>query len=111
MAFDGEQGIRSLNRSVLPGVAGENQPSVSLMDQPDKLQHLSPANLTSFVHHNDGAVSKFTLCEKTGDRRWRRKPGFFHFHDLLTLWRENDHAPASLPKLLHQFAQNKTFAR
>ena len=61
MAFDGEQGIRSLNRSVLPRVAGENQPSVSLMDQPDKLQHLPPANLSRFVHHDDGAVSKFTL--------------------------------------------------
>ena len=61
MAFDGEQSIRSLNRSVLPRVAGENQPSVSLMDQPDKLQHLPPANLPRFVHHDDGAVSKFTL--------------------------------------------------
>jgi hypothetical protein len=61
MAFDGKQGIRSLNRSVLPRVAGENQPSVSLMDQPDKLQHLPPANLPRFVHHDDGAVSQFTL--------------------------------------------------
>ena len=56
-------------------------------------------------------VSKFTLDEKIGDRRWRRKPGLLHLHDLLTLRRENDHAPARLPKLLHQFAQDKTFAR
>jgi hypothetical protein len=40
-----------------------------------------------------------------------RQPGLVHFHDLLTLWRENDHAPARLPQLLHQFTQNKTFAR
>ena len=94
MAFDGKQGIRSLNRAVLPGVAGENQSSVSLMDQPDKLQHLPPANLPRFVHHDNGAVSQFTFDKKIGDRRWRRKPGLVHFHDLLTLRRENDHAPA-----------------
>ena len=29
---------------------------------------------------------------------------------MLTLRRENDHAPAKLPQLLHQFAQNKTLA-
>ena len=111
MAFDGEQGIRSLNRSVLPRVAGKNQPSVSLMDQPDKLQHLPPANLSRFVHHNDCAVRKFTLDEKIGDRRWRRKTSLLHLDDLLTLRRENDHAPAKLPKLIHQFAQDKTLAR
>jgi hypothetical protein len=111
MAFDGEQSIRSLNRPVLPRVAGENQPSMSLMDQPDKLQHLPPANLSRFVHHDDSAVRKFTLDEKIGDRRWRRKSSLLHLHDLLTLRRENDHAPARLPKLIHQFAQDKTFAR
>ena len=81
------------------------------MDQPDKLQHLSPANLSRFVHHDDGAVSQFTLDEKIGDRRWRRKPGFFHFHDLLPLRGENDHAAARLSQLLHQFAQDKTLTR
>src|SRR5208283_4461679 len=81
MAFDGEQGIRSLNRSVLPRVAGKNQPSMSLMDQPDKLQHLPPANLSSFVHHNDCAVRKFTLDEKIGDCRWRRKTSLLHLDD------------------------------
>ena len=40
------------------------------MDQPDKLQHLPSANLTSFVHNDDGAVSKLTLDEKIGDCRW-----------------------------------------
>jgi len=111
MAFDGEQSVRSLNRSVLPSVAGKNQPSVSLIDQPDKLQHLPPANLTRFVHHDDGAIGQFTLDEEIGDRRWRRKSGLFHLHDLLTLRRENDHAPAKLPQLPNQFAQDKTFAR
>ncbi len=32
MAFDGQQSIRILNRPVLPRVAGQNQPAVSLMD-------------------------------------------------------------------------------
>src|ERR1700722_14545229 len=81
------------------------------MDQPDKLQHLPPTNLTRFVHHDDGAVSKFTLCEKTGDRRWRWKTSLRQLHNLLTLRRENDHASARLPKLFHQFAQDKTLAR
>ena len=47
------------------------------------------------------------LATVVGDR----KPGLLHLHDLLTLRRENDHAPARLPQLLHQFAQDKTFAR
>ena len=104
MPFDGAQGIRSLYRSVLPGVAGENQPSVSLVDQTHEFQHLPPANLARFVHHNHGAVSKFTLGKKTGDRRWRRKSSLLHLHDLLALRREDDHGSAGLLDLPDQLA-------
>jgi hypothetical protein len=111
MTFDGKQRIRSLNRAVLPGVAGENhRPCRSWINRTSSnicRPPICPASSTTMT----ALSAKFTLDEKIGDRRWRRKPGLLHFHDLLTLRRENDHAPARLPKLLHQFAQNKTFAR
>ncbi len=112
MPFNGKQRIRSLNRSMLPRVAGENQPSVSFAHQPDQAPSICrppicPASSTTMTALS--ASSRFD--QKIGDRRWRWKSGLLHLHDLLTLRRENDHAPARLPKLLHQFAQDKTFAR
>src|SRR5579859_1465690 len=95
---------------MLPSVAGQNQPSMPLVNQPDKFQHLTPANLSGFIHDDDGAVRQFTLEQKVGNCCGRRKSSLLHLHHLLTLRREDDHAPARLSKLLDEFTKDKTLA-
>ena len=64
MALDGEQGIRSLDSAMLPGVAGKNHPGIVLASKTQQFQHLPSANLPRLVHNHD----------RTGDSsRLRRK--------------------------------------
>ena len=96
---------------MLSCVAREYKASLTFSHEPDKLQHLPPANLTRFIHNHDRAFSQFTLEEKAGDSRRRPKSSLLHLDYLLSLRRENDNAPARLPKLFDQLTQNKTLAR
>src|SRR5688572_30030193 len=76
----------------------------------DKLCHLSPSNLTCFVHGYDGVFRQFALQEKTSHGHWRKESGLLHLDDLLSLRCENDNASTRLLKLLRQFAKNETLA-
>ncbi len=55
VSFDGEQRIGRLDGTMLPRVAGKNQPRVSLTNQPDEFVHLPSANLPRLVHNHDRA--------------------------------------------------------
>ena len=73
MPFNGQQRIRSLDRSMLARVARKNHPRIPFARQPDQFEHLASANLAGLVHHDDRALGQFTLEQKIGNRRWRRK--------------------------------------
>jgi hypothetical protein len=51
------------------------------------------------IHDHDRIRGQFTLEQKIGDRRRRRESRAFHVHDLLALWREDNHCFAGLPNL------------
>ena len=111
MALDGEQRIRSLNRSVLSRVAGKNHAGIPLLGQPEQVPAFDARqSARPRPPRRRRCSGKFTLGEKAGDRGWRRKSRLLHVHDLLTLRRENDHRSARLPKLLDQFVQDKALA-
>ena len=94
MQLNGPQRIRSLDRPMLPRIARKNQSGISFLRQPDQFQHLATANLSRFIHHNQRAFGKFPALQKTRDCFGRRKTCLLHVHHLLTLWREDDNAPA-----------------
>ena len=103
MSFQREQRIRSLDRSVLAGVARQHQPGVALAHQPDQVTHLASANLSRLVHQHNRASREFTSGQKTGDRFRRRKFRPLQVHDLLPLRREDDHVPPTVTDLFDQF--------
>ena len=63
---------------MLARVAGKNHPRIPLARQPEQLGHLAAANLPGLIHHDDRALSQFTLDQKIGNRRRRRKIRLFH---------------------------------
>ena len=68
VSLDGKQRIRSLDRSVLPRVAGKNHPRIALASEPQQFEHLPSANLPRLVHDHDRASGQFTLEKKIRDR-------------------------------------------
>src|SRR5258706_15979210 len=111
MALDGQQRVGSLHRSMLPGVTRQNHTRILPTGETQEFEHLPSANLAGLVHDNQRAGNKFTFEQKVCERCWRRKPGFFHVHNLLALRCENDHMPASVLNLLNQITENKAFSR
>lgn len=55
------------------------------------------------LNHQSGPLANTKQIARSGAKK--------HLDDWLTLRRENDHAAARMPKLIHPFAQNKTLAR
>jgi hypothetical protein len=94
MQFDGQQRVRSLDRAMLPRVTRKNQTGISFLRQPDQFQHLATANLSRFIHHNQRTGLELPALQKARDCFGRRKTCLLHVHHLLTLWHEDDNAPA-----------------
>ncbi len=66
-SFNGQQRIRSLDRSVLTRVTRQDQPRISFAHQPDQIQHLPSTNLSGLVHNDSSTFGQFTFYQKIGD--------------------------------------------
>jgi hypothetical protein len=76
MTLDGEQRIRCLHRTMLPGVAGENDAGIPFFGQTEQCQHLPPANLASLIHDDDGRSGNSALVRKLATVTGDGKPAF-----------------------------------
>ena len=68
MPFNGQQRIRSLDRSMLARVARQHQPGIAFTYKPDQFEHLFSTNLAGLVHNDNRALGQFTLEQEIGDR-------------------------------------------
>ncbi|HKI70435.1 MAG TPA: hypothetical protein VKA67_12655 [Verrucomicrobiae bacterium] len=64
---------------MLARVTGQNHAGILFAGEPQKREHLSPADLACFIH-DDGTGRKFALEQEV--RNLGRRPGFLHIHNL-----------------------------
>jgi hypothetical protein len=69
-----QQRIRRLDRPVLPGVAGENDPAFSGAHDSNEFKHLPRADLPGLIHHDHAAFWHGLTIQKIGNRGRMRQP-------------------------------------
>lgn len=87
--FNRPQGVGCLDGLVLARVTGENDSTVVPFHERQQLQHVFAADLSGFIHEDDGVTRHGSACEKGADRFRAVEPVSFQVHHLLTLRRED----------------------
>ena len=109
MFFNGPQSIRSRHRSMLAGIARQNQPPTAGLHHPDQLTQLLAPNLPGLIHNDDGTRWQFAALQKTGEG-FGGQTVLLQVMHLLALRSKHHHGMPGSRQAAFNFLQGKTLA-